>query len=105
GNDDGVTWRGIDRSWPKPNFRACSSSASPPTSMPSWAKDVLHDMTSDCWIDTVPLPQAPPPELRIVALVCGRSSSAGPSSSESFVYSPDSSAAAAVMTLKVDPGG
>ena len=86
GNVDGVTCRGIDRSAPNPNFRACSSRASPPRSMPSFAKDVLQETTSDCWSVTVsPEPHAPPPELRIVALVSGRSSSAGPCSSESFV--------------------
>ena len=40
-----------------------------------------------------------------LAVVPGSSSTAGPGSMLSSVYSPDDRAAAAVITLKIDPGG
>jgi len=49
-------------------------------------------------------PHPPPPKLPMVAVVCGRTSCCGAGSVESGVNCPLSSAAAAVMSLNVEPG-
>ena len=68
---------------------------------------MLHEISS-AWMSVVlsPGPQARPSSLGRLVLVSGRSSSAGPGTEEfSSLTTPFSSAAAAVTTLKVDPGG
>ncbi len=67
---------------------------------------MLHDTASASVIVTSSLEeQARSSWLGRSAVVSGRSSTAGPGSSESSVYSPVDSAAAAVTTLNTEPGG
>ena len=91
----------------KPNFSACSSIFSAPTSIASWAKVVLQDCSIACRKVISSVPQARPslsttPES---PLVWGSWKVAPPGTRESALsYLPDSSAAAAVTSLNVDPG-
>ena len=67
---------------------------------------MLHDTASACVIVISSLdPHARPSWFGRSAEVSGRSRTAGPGSSEFSVYSPVDSAAAAVTTLKTEPGG
>ena len=67
---------------------------------------MLHDTASASVIVISGVdPQARSSWLGRSAVVSGRSSTAGPGSIEFSVYSPVDSAAAAVTTLKTDPGG
>ncbi len=101
-----ATLVGTRRSFsPKPNASACSRSTSSPSCRPSAPNAVLHEILSaSASVEVSPL-QADPPKLRRSLSVCGRSSSTGDGISVSGVTCPDSSAAAAVTTLNVDPGG
>src|SRR3981189_2265245 len=59
---DSATCRGIGRGVEsRPNARAALRSASAPVLMPSWTKDVLHDLAKASRNDAVgPLPQLEP---------------------------------------------
>ena len=106
GTVDGVTLMGMSRSSPKPNLSACSRIASPPSSMPSQPKAVLHESCMATARVTLSFgPQAPGCELGRPTSVCGRSSTAGPGIDESLSHCPSSMAAAAVTILKTEPGG
>ncbi len=91
---------GMPGSWSKPKRRATSTSRSAPTSAPRGANTELHDRAK-AWTSV-------PPQYSPLSL-----SSSTPSSVADVVtgYSlsgrvlPSSSAAVAVMILKVDPGG
>src|SRR5450830_36420 len=73
--------------------------------MPSWANAVLHEIRSASVSDVVvPSPHASPPKLVMVADVWGRGSTVGDGTDVSAAYLPDASAAAAVMSLNVEPG-
>jgi hypothetical protein len=87
-----------------PNFSASAASFSSPSSTPSAAKVVLQEIRSASGRVRLPSPQLLPPKLRISAEVWGTSNTGGDGSSR-LVETPFSSAAAAVTTLKVDPGG
>src|SRR6476661_7779025 len=69
-------------------------------------KPVLQEISS-AWVrvDGLPGPQGRPSSLGRSVLVSGRSSRAGPGTTEFSVYLPEESAAAAVTSLKVEPGG
>src|SRR5580765_2099575 len=102
----GVTRIGIDRASPTPNLAACARSASAPICMPSQPNAGLHEIRNASVIVTLPLlEQGRCPSLGRPTLVCGRSSTAGPGSTLWGVNLPPDSAAAAVTSLKVDPGG
>jgi hypothetical protein len=88
----------------KPNFSASAASFSLPSRIPRPAKVVLQEICS-AWVRVrLPLPQLDPPKLRMSAEVWGTSRTVGEGSSWVMV-TPFSRAAAAVTTLKVDPGG
>src|ERR671924_6645 len=89
-----------------PYFRACSASASAPSSRPTSPKVTLHDCCNAeaSVICAAPPEQCVPPKFWIVASVSGKSSSCG----FGHVLSgpnPFSSAADAVTILNVEPGG
>ncbi len=106
GTELGVTVIGTDNRSPMPNFAAWARKSSAPTCMPSHPNAVLQEISSACVRLVLLLgPQLPLKSLGRSALVCGRSSTAGPGIWLSSVNLPDSSAAAAVTILKVDPGG
>ena len=65
---------------------------------------VLQEISSASVRVRLPSPQLDPPKLRMSAEVWGTSYTGGDGSSW-FMVTPFSSAAAAVTTLKVDPGG
>ena len=101
-----VTFIGIVRSVSKPNFTACSWMASAPRSMPSCPNAVLQETRSASASVVDPVPeQLAPPKLPRTELDCGSWSWSGAGISLSGVRVPDSSAAAAVTSLNVDPGG
>jgi hypothetical protein len=95
----------LSESSPKPNASACSRRRSAPRLRPSEPNEVLHEIRSASPRVIVSAPQLLPPKLRRFAVVCGRSSSRGDGICVSVVTSPEDSAAAAVTTLKVEPGG
>ncbi len=93
--------------WPaslNPNFSACACRASAPRFRPSCANAVLHETRRASASVIGSLPHPSPPKLLMVAVVCGRSSASGAGRVESVVYCPLSRAAAAVISLNVDPG-
>ncbi len=88
-----------------PKAAAMSPITSDPRSMPNCPKIVLHDRTKAVVRSTsASSPQVLRSALRITAVEPGRSSSAASTNIVSGLASPDSSAAAAVTTLKADPG-
>src|SRR5690348_4216911 len=88
---------------PKPNAAACRTRAAWPTRVPRIANAVLHEVTSASSSDSrLLLPHDSPAKLRI-GLPGPNDADGGESMTVSGV-SPWLSAAAAVMTLKVDPG-
>ena len=90
----------------KPNFSASACSASAPRSMPMLANAVLHETASAfCSVVLPSGPHAEPDQLRSDRVLLGSGSSAGPGTTVLGVYLPDSRAAAAVTSLKVEPGG
>src|SRR6185369_10223141 len=90
---------------PNPNASAWARSLSPPICIPSEVKAVLQEIVS-AWIivEVWPLPQLSPPKFRSVAVLCGSWSSLGDGRTESGVYCPvDSAAAAALSTGQYTP--
>ena len=74
-------------------------------SMPSQPNATLQE-TLSAWVSVTRLPpQSVPLSLGRLVSVCGRSSVAPPGTIDSGVYCPLESAAAAVTSLNVDPGG
>ena len=74
--------------------------------MPIEANAVLHD-TARAFTNVVlpPGPHAVPDQLCRLRVLLGSGSSAGPGTTVEGWYLPDSSAAAAVTSLNVEPGG
>ena len=102
----GVTGMGTVRDRPKPNFAAWSCRALAPSLSPRPANAVLQEICRARVIETTPPgPQATEKSLCSLAVVCGRSSTAGPGIWLDSVYCPVDSAAAAVTSLKTEPGG
>ena len=88
--------------WSKPNFCAWARSLSSPTSRPRFANAVLHE-TFNAWVMVTLVPPQLV-ELGRKVLVPGSRSRFGASTRESG-FLPSASAAAAVTSLKVEPGG
>ena len=73
--------------------------------MPSWTKAVLQDFANASRNDAVgPPPHDVPPKFSSVAVLSGNGIR-GAAVSWVFSVAPACSAAAVVMTLKVEPGG
>ena len=89
-------------SWLNPNASACARSFSAPSVRPRLPNAVLHDVIRACSSVTRVPPQLV--ELPMEWLEFGNASELGESTMESGT-SPSSSAAAAVTSLNVDPGG
>src|SRR5450631_3230271 len=106
GNVLGSTRIGTRRESPKPNLAACAWSMLLPRFMPSQPKALLHEI-SRAWVNVVlsPGPQGWWSSVGRLVDVWGRSRVAGPGICDSSVNLPEDSAAAAVTTLKVEPGG
>src|SRR6478672_4417026 len=102
----GVTRMGTLRLSPNPNLAACERSASAPTCRPSQPNEVLQDFCSASSTEALPPgPQGWWSSLGSLAVVWGSGSSAGPGIWVSSLNLPDDSAAAAVTSLNVEPGG
>ncbi len=90
----------------KPNFSAWARSASAPSAMPMAPKAVLQEMRSALSTVVWSLgPHGRPSYVGSPTVVCGSGRFAGPGTTVSLVYLPLASAAAAVTSLNVDPGG
>ena len=89
-----------------PYLSACSTSLSAPSCSPISPKTTLHETVSACSSVIVGAPprQCSPPKFCSVLFVCGRSRTGGLGNRVSGVM-PFSSAADAVMSLNVEPGG
>src|ERR1044072_1942914 len=85
-----------------PNWLAPLARVWAPMSRPSWAKAVLHEIRR---ISGSGPPQAEPPKLRRGSTLWGRGSSVSVGYTGWVrVAAPEARAAAAVTTLKLDPG-
>ena len=92
--------------WLKPNFSACARSLSAPSRRPISPKTTLHE-TSRAWASVsrgMPPRQCSPPKLESLCVVWGRVSCGG-FGNVVVGFIPFWSAAEAVTSLNVDPGG
>ena len=104
GKVEGVALNGMRWAVEKPKASACFERASWPMAMPAFAKVVLQEFASAYWKVGLPSPQVSPASLEILFVVWGRSKETGESIFVFGLYLPDSSMAAAVINLNVDPG-
>src|SRR5665647_234094 len=102
----GVTLIGTRRESPKPNLAACARRASPPRLSPSQPNAVLQEISRACVrVVLLFVPHGRWSSVGKLMVDRGRSSVAGPGILDSSVNLPEDSAAAAVTSLKVEPGG
>src|SRR3954447_9724453 len=106
GTELGLTRLGTRSMSPKPNLAAWVRRASAPSLSPRPPKLLLQDRCrATVSVDCPPGPQGSPSSVGRSVVVSGRSRLAGPGTTESSVYLPEDRAAAAVTSLKVEPGG
>src|SRR3954470_21527129 len=97
---------GIDKAWSKPKALACLRISFWPNRSPSPPKAVLHDTrNASARLMSPPPLHCSPWKFCSLWVVCGRDSSFGAGSCDDGLKRPLESAAAVVITLKVDPGG